>query len=296
MKYKIIITGANGMLGSSFCKLYNKNNSIYAMHRDIDCYVPCIENYSFDLEDKFFFKKIFNFIKPDIVIHCAGLIDLEKCEKAPDLAKTQNIIIPEYIAKLCSSNTKLVYISTDQVYGQSYDHSEKSLDLEPLNVYGKTKLAGEKAVKNHCSDYLIIRTNIFGLSVKPGKVSSAEWICNSLIKRQEITLFTDYLFSPIFTEALAEIILLLININFSGTINIGSPEACSKYDFGMTLAEKFGFDKSLILKGLMKNHEFSAKRSQTLSLNTNQISDLKINIPNWSQSIEMFYKKLSQLK
>ena len=151
-------------------------HAIYAMHRDLDCYVPCIEIYSFDLNDNEQLEKVFYSIEPDIVLHCAGLINMEHCEKNPQLAGEQNAKVTEYIAKLCGSNTKFIYISSDQVYGDILTKSEECIDLQPLNEYGKSKLLGEKQVKRYCSNYIIIRTNIFGLSVKPGKVSSAEWI------------------------------------------------------------------------------------------------------------------------
>ena len=123
------------------------------------------------------------------------------------------------------------------------------MNLEPINQYGKTKLQGEQKVQELCTDYIIIRTNIFGRNVKLERISSAEWVYHSLKKGEEITLFTDYTFSPVYTEYLGEIIMQLVDIDFTGVINAGASTPCSKYDFGMQLAEEFGFDKSRIYKG-----------------------------------------------
>jgi len=290
MVQKILITGANGMLGSSLCRLYQEDNQVYANHRDSQCYAPCTYDFSLNLLNLTKLKKIYEQIKPDIIIHCAGLINVDGCEKAPGLAYGSNVIITENIAKVCHNDTKLVYISTDQVYGNTDDHSETNGELQQVNQYGKTKYLGEQKVEEHCPDCIIIRTNIFGWNAKSSKVSSAEWIYYSLKKGKEITLFFDYTFSPIYTEYLGEIIMQLVGIDFSGVINIGSPSPCSKFDFGTQLAEEFRFDKSLVSKGSIADHSFGAPRANNLVLNTKRLTSLGITAPDYGRSIKKFRK------
>ncbi len=285
---KIIITGANGMLGSSLCQLCHNKHKVHALHRDKECFTACSADYSLDLTDTSKVGDVFNQINPDLVIHCAGLVSLEKCEQKPDLAISANVSVTENIAKSCSAETKLVYISTDQVYGETADYFEANEALQPVNQYGKTKLLGEQKVQEFCSNHLIVRTNIFGWNVKPGSVSSAEWMHHALKNRKEITLFTDYTFSPIYTIYLGEIIMRLVDMDFTGVINVGSPTHCSKYDFGQQLAKTFGFNQSLINKGSIKQHPFSAKRCTKLDLNCSSLAGLEVDIPDWKQSIFRF--------
>jgi dTDP-4-dehydrorhamnose reductase len=287
----IIITGANGMLGSSLCQLYHNKNKVHALHRDKECFTACSSDYSLDLTDTSKVGNVFNQINPDLVIHCASLTSLESCEKNPDLAISANVLVTENVAKSCSAETKLVYISTDQIYGEAADRSEANETLKPLNQYGKTKLLGEKKVQDLCSNYLIVRTNIFGWNVKPDRISSAEWIYNSLRNGQEITLFNDYTFSPIYTMYLGEIIMRLVDMDSTGVINVGSPSTCSKYGFGLQLAEDFVFDESFITKGSIKEHQFSAERSAKLDLNCNLLAGMEIKIPDWRQSLTLFAKE-----
>lgn len=277
------------MLGSSLCHLYNKKHDIYAFHRDQKIYTECLLDFSFDLSDNTSLQSVIKQIKPDIVIHCAGLTNLEECEKYPDLAYNSNVAVTKNIAQFCGSNNiKLIYISSDQIYGKTNDYSESNNILLPQNDYGKTKLLGEKKVFEYCSDAVIIRTNIFGWNVKPKKVSFAEWIYYSLKNKERITLFTDYIFSPIYTVLLGEKIMELIKINFFGIINIGAPISCSKYDFGLMLANYFGFDKSLINRGLIDDNIFVAKRNKNLTLNTKKVSELSINLPRYKESLIRF--------
>ena len=211
------------------------------------------------------------------------------------MAISANVSVTENIAKSCSAETKLVYISTDQVYGETADYFEANEALQPVNQYGKTKLLGEQKVQDLCSNHLIVRTNIFGWNVKPGRVSSAEWMYHALKNRKEITLFTDYTFSPIYTIYLGEIIMRLVDMDFTGVINVGSPTHCSKYDFGQQLAETFGFNQSLINRGSMKQHQFSAKRSIKLDIDCSLLAGLEIDIPDWKQSITRFAEESKRL-
>ena len=191
---KIIITGANGMLGSALCQLYNDKYIVYALHRDEKCLSVCKEDYSLDLRHVASVNKIINEIEPDLLIHCAGLTNIESCEQNPDLAVSLNVSTIENIARSCSDKTKLIYVSTDQVYGDTEDYSETNQLLKPVNNYGKSKLYGEQKLQNISSNYLILRTNIFGWNVKRARVSSAEWMYFTMKQGKEINLFTDYIF------------------------------------------------------------------------------------------------------
>ena len=278
------------MLGSSLCRLYHNKHEVYAFHRDKVSLSSCIEDYSLDLMDSNELDIQFSQIKPDLAIHCAGLTSVDTCEKEPLLAHETNVTITENIAHACSNKTKLVYISTDQIYGKADDHSETNTNLQPLNQYGKTKLQAEQKVRELCNDYIIIRTNIFGWNIKLEKTSSAEWIYHSLKKGEEITLFTDYTFSPIYTECLGDIIMHLVDIDFNGVINAGSPTPCSKYNFGMQLAEEFALNSSLIRKGFIADHSFLAPRFHKLDLNVDKLSGLGIVPPDYRFSIRQFIR------
>ena len=188
------------MFGSSLCNLYHNKHEVFAFHRDDKCYSNCSLDYSLDLRDFSKLFLIFRQIQPDLLVHCAGLTNLDICEKNPIYAKDLNVSICENIARACPNETKLVYISTDQVYGDAKDRSEKNKKLQPVNHYGKTKLEGELKIQQLCDEPLIVRTNIFGWNVKPGMISSAEWIYRSIKNKEEITLFSDYFFSSIYTD------------------------------------------------------------------------------------------------
>ena len=190
----------------------------------------------------------------------------------------------------CDKETKFIYISTDQVYGNLSNCSENIINPQPINEYGKTKLLGEKKVQEHCIEYMIIRTNIFGWNIKPASASFAEWIYNALKNEKKINLFTDYYFSPIYTKYLAEIIIKLVQINFFGLINIGSLEPCSKFKFAKELAYQFNLSDSSLLKGSLDDHSFIAQRNKNLTININKLLGLGFEVPTYEESIKYFVK------
>ena len=278
------------MLGSSLCRVYNENHEVFAFHRDKRSFTFSTEDYSIDLSKYNRFEKLFKYIEPDIVIHCAALTDVDENERFQKHATKLNVNVTENIARLCSDTSTLIYISTDQVYGLGDDHSETANILHPINQYGKTKLKAEFKVRQLCSNHIIVRTNIFGWNTKPKKISFAEWIYFSLRKNLEIKLFSDLYYSPIYNDELAKILLKLLELNFVGIINIGSDIKCSKYDFGLKFAKEFGLDETLISKEILANHNFFAPRPNDLTLNLERLQNLGINIPSYKKSIQEMSK------
>jgi dTDP-4-dehydrorhamnose reductase len=125
------------------------------------------------------------------------LVDIDECEKWPNVAFEKNVLLTRNVVQACGEETKIVYISSDQVYGGIYPKNEEQRDLKSRNVYGATKLAGEKEAVLHSLKSLVIRTNIFGVNLKTDRVSFSEWALYALKNSQPIHLFTDYIFSPI---------------------------------------------------------------------------------------------------
>ncbi len=287
-RLKIAITGANGMLGASLASLFHLNHAVCAIHRDDKALAPCSVDLSFDLSDLTALCAGLTNFKPDIVIHCAACVDLEVCEENPEIAYKENVEVTENVVLACPDEAALVYISTDQVYGNNPDHSESRTDLEPLNVYGKTKLEGEQVVLRRDSQALVIRTNIFGSSAKPGQINSTEWMLDALKRQEAITLFNDYSFSPIYTELLGRKLLDLIELKVTGVFNVGARAPCTKYEFGLGLAEAMGLPSDNLIPGSLRDFNSRVKRSHDLSLDVGKINRLGIVLPTYQESLRAY--------
>lgn len=147
---KILILGKDGQIGWELQQAFLGNASVYAFGREEanlanpETLVPLIRS-----------------IKPEIVINAAAYTAVDKAESEPDMAMVINGITPGILAKECEKLGSLfVHYSTDYVFNGSASRPYVEEDkTDPINVYGKSKLAGEKAVEEACKRHLIFRTS-----------------------------------------------------------------------------------------------------------------------------------------
>ncbi len=248
---KVLITGGSGLLGYNLIKTFSHHKTKYKVFGIYfkNCIFPenCI-GLKLDLRNSSDVKKTMEKIKPDIIIHCAALTDVDLCEKEKDECYQTNVISTK---NLCDYKPKkFIYISTDAVYpGITGNYSEDS-ETRPVNYYGQTKLEAEKIV-SQLEDNSILRVNIFGIN-PTNKLSLAEWFIKKFKNGEPIKGFTDVYFNPILVNHLSDIIIETIERNITGLYNIGSPDIISKYEFGIKVAEVFKFNTNLISKSLSK--------------------------------------------
>lgn len=148
---KILITGAQGMLGQDLCPILEDES-----YEVVETNSKMLDVCNFKKV-----KEVLTIEKPDVVIHCAAYTNVDKAEDEPDKAFKINAEGTENVAKICGENNILmVYISTDYVFDGKKQKPYTPDDVpNPLNVYGKTKLEGEKAVQKYCKKYYIVRTS-----------------------------------------------------------------------------------------------------------------------------------------
>jgi dTDP-4-dehydrorhamnose reductase len=175
---------------------------------------------------------------PDIVVHGAALTNVDRCEEAPHEAFAANRDAAAHLAAGLPAGARIVYVSTDQVYPDSAGpHREEG--IAPVNVYGKSKLAGEEAVLRH-PGAVVLRTNFFGASRRPGRASLSDFVINSLTRRQQVTFFSDILFSPLHMTTLAGLIAEMAQSDKTGIFNAGCRGGASKADFALAVARHKG--------------------------------------------------------
>ena len=290
---KILITGCSGLLGGALCQqMKNKYHLIGLFHQEM---VPNFldESLSADIRDEAFVEEILGRYHPDIIVHCAALVNVDACEDSYELAREVNALGTRNLARHAPSEAKFVYISTDAVFdGKKGNYTETDLPC-PLNNYAKTKLEGECFVQQESNNYLIIRTNFFGKHLNT-KRSFAEWVLNSLINKEPIKMITDWYFSPIFVDDLVKIIGRLLEADAKGLYHVGGSKKCSKYEFGIKLAEIFGLDSSLIEPVFFKQMSFKAKRPRDMSLNGAKTEkELASKLPSYKEGLKRFYDSLT---
>lgn len=221
---KILVFGSSGMLGNYLCKLLEENG--YEVLRNdraeggIDITVE---------EDV---KKIVSESNADSVINCSAYTNVEKAEEERKIAFQVNANAPKYMAQVCK-DTKIpfIHISTDYVFGENKEngYSEDYKNFKPLNVYGESKLEGEKNVLDIDSDAYIFRTSwLFG----PNATNFIEKISKYGRELPELKVVTDEVGCPTYVGDLSKAILSAIKSDIKpGIYHVCSRDTCSRYEF-----------------------------------------------------------------
>lgn len=292
---KIYVTGICGLLGNAIAKELSDKYEISGVDI-VDEKVKNCRVERFDLTDKKQLERSIRAFKPDVIIHTAAVVNVDKCETERALAYRLNVEVTNIIAHICEEyGIKLIYVSTDAVYdGKKASLYTEDDEVNPLNYYGQTKLEGEYAVKK-TDKGLILRTNIYGVNIQD-KESFGEWIVSSLQENQKIRMFTDIVFSPILVNELAQIMDLCIVNEVEGVFNACGTGAISKYDFGVLVKKIFEIESGMIEKSTSDTMRFVAKRSKNMGMSNERLKKkLNIDISTPEESIRKF-KELYKIK
>jgi dTDP-4-dehydrorhamnose reductase len=283
---KIGITGASGMLGTALVRHLSKSNKVFATSRSVGVEGKGIEWDCFNLTNIELLNKWLNKIEPDIVIHCAAIVNVDACEENVDLATALHFettkVISDYLDR---NNTRLIYISTDSVFDGEKQGAYNEADLvNPLNVYAKTKLMGEDPAQS-MNKGLVLRINIIGWT-QENRTSFFEWLLKGLIDKTPLNLFYDVYFSPLDVYNLSLIIEKILENPVFGLYHCASSDSISKYDFGKKMSEIFQLSDSIINMVSVDSMKFKADRPKNMALDSRRLAkDLGYKMPTVSKSI-----------
>ena len=291
---KVGVTGASGMLGTSLVAHLSEKHKVFATSRSKGIEGDNIEWDCFDLTDIALLNEWLEKSKLDVVIHCAAIVNVDLCEENVELATELHVETTKAMADyLGSSDGRLIYISTDSVFDGEKQGAYSESDLEnPLNVYAKTKLMGEKPVQS-MNNGLVLRVNIIGWT-QEGGTSFAEWILKGLTDGTQLNLFYDVNFSPLSVYNLSLIIEKIINNPIFGLYHCASIDSISKYNFGKKMAEIFQLSDSNINRVSVDSMHFKANRPKNMALNIKKISAvLEYDFPSAIDAIKLMKRQYS---
>jgi dTDP-4-dehydrorhamnose reductase len=292
---RVLVTGASGLLGLNLALEATKEHTVYGQVKDHALHTGSFTVLKADLLAPGAVERLLEQTRPDWVIHCAALAIVDACEAEPDRAEQLNVELPRRLAKhVARGGARLVHISTDAVFdGQRGDYSEDDTP-NPLSIYARTKLAGERAVAETDPGAVIARVNLFGWSLS-GTRSLAEWFYNNLSSGARVKGFTDVYFCPLLANHLAQVLLSMLGAGLSGLYHVVSSDCISKYEFGLELARRFGFSERLISPASVEEGGLRAARSPNLTLrNDRLVQALGQPIPSLSTGLDRFYELYQQ--
>lgn len=271
---RIVITGGSGLLALNWACIMRGNADVCLFIHEHNVSLDGVKTKKVDLFNLEEVKNSITNFNADLVIHTAGLTNVELCEKAPELATRVNTEIACNIAKsTVQLGVKLVHISTDHLFSGEQSFVSENETPNPLNEYARTKLNAESCVAEINPNALIIRTNFYGWGHK-FRQSFSDWVIQSLKNGVNIKLFDDVFYTPILIDELVDVVNKLVAQSVTGIVNVVGNERVSKYQFGLTLAKVFQLDKKLIQKVNLQVEEKSIKRPLDMSLSNNKVKEI----------------------
>jgi dTDP-4-dehydrorhamnose reductase len=248
---RILICGANGLLGQRLSAMLGTQNDIEVLNTSVErsfVFDDRLFDYTqLDITQRGDVKSLLSSFQPTIIINAAAATNVDWCETNREEAWKVNVTAVENLVEASRKvGAHLVHISTDYVFdGKSGPYNEEAKP-NPISYYGKTKLAGENVIRGAEIPYTIIRTIVLygdGINVKP---NFALWIIESLRRGAKIRCVDDQLSNPTYVGDLALAILKACDLNRTGTFHVCGSEFLSRYDFAVRVAEVFGLDRRFI--------------------------------------------------
>src|SRR3989442_2624677 len=218
---RTLLTGAKGQLGQELQRVLTGEDVIAADRPD------------YELTDSMLGEKIAA-QRPGLAIHAAAYTDVDGCERNPEIAFAVNAQGTRRVAEgAAKAGAKLLYLSTDYVFDgrKTVPYTERD-PVSPLNVYGRSKLAGEEEALKGCRRTLVLRTSwLYGVHGK----NFVKTILSLAVTQPEVRVVEDQRGSPTYARHLAQVIAGLIRSDVTGVMHAGGEGGCSRYEFAKAI-------------------------------------------------------------
>ena len=273
---RILITGAFGQLGLALQSVLSKKSN-YELICTGEKIKKGQEVIPLDIRNQVALKELINTTAPDILINLAAMTNVDACELNPKLAGEINVAGLEHICD--SFKGKIIHLSTDYVFDGTSGPYKEDDPLNPISVYGKTKLASEHILLEKDIKNLVIRGNVLYDYSPHTSASFLNWVVSSLKGNQEIKVVEDQFNNPTWTRSMSDIIELSIENDLEGIIHWGDSVHISRFEFAKLIAKKFSLNESLIKPVLTSELNQPARRPLQSGLSTEKLVNMLDIIP-----------------
>jgi dTDP-4-dehydrorhamnose reductase len=244
---RIVITGSTGLFGYGIARVFGQRHTVIALTRA-----------DADITNAAEVRAAITRAEPEIVIHPAGIPDLDICEADPALAHAVNVEGARHVADAAREvGAAVAYISTDAVFdGLKRTPYIKSDPTNPPTVYGRTKLLGEEIARGLPNHWIFRVSLLFG----PGKTNFVEKCLNAIAAGKEYVATEDQLGSATYTLDAASKIMEVVEARRYGLFHLSNAGACSRVEIARRAASLAGLDAGKVIGKPMDEMGRRAKR------------------------------------
>ncbi len=260
---KILVIGGSGFIGSFLMKQYNCTGTSTTGGGSL---------VKLDIRDPESVNSLLREIEPELVINASGMTNVDFCETHPDQALEINGEAVKNLSYACSrKGIKFVHISTDYVFDGISGNYVETDSPNPVNEYGKSKVAGE-SLCNLENDIVLRISTPYGPNLARAKMTFMEFVVSKVGAGQVVRIVKDQITTPTYVGDIPSAIDALIRDGCKGIYHLGSRERLSRYQFACMVAEVFGHDVQYVVSVSTEELHFIAKRPKDSSLNVEKIS------------------------
>lgn len=257
----ILVTGAQGMVGSRVvARLAAEGDQVVGVGRA-----------ELDLTQPQRIAALLAELKPDGIIHCAAMTDVDGCERDAEMAWAVNV---SAVAALARSKARLTALSTDYVFdGDKGDYSEDDAP-NPRSVYARTKRAGEEAALLVSKDRAVCRVAVIYSGYKTAKRSYAVAAAEALLAGKPVKAFIDQTVSPTLADNAAQLCIGVHRSGEQGVFHCAGASQVTRLQFVKALARKLGADEALIEPVQLADLKLPAPRPLRCGLRVEKVQRL----------------------
>jgi len=267
---KILVTGANGMLGRHLVrKLVEKGYEVVATAKGSPKLAANgdrpIDYRSLDITDGASVNRLITEVRPHAILHAAAMTQVDECELNKIDCWNTNVTATRFIVDAAKeTKSRILFISTDFVFDGLHGPYNEEHEPNPINYYGSSKLAAEKAVMQSGLDWAIVRTVlVVGNTADGQRQNILTWVKEKLEKGEKIKVVDDQVRTPTYVEDLADGIILVLEKNKKGIFHIAGKDTLTPYQIASETATYLKLDNKLIERASIKTFSQAALRPPT---------------------------------
>lgn len=248
---RVLITGANGLLGQKLVQLYNDRSDVdvIATGRGQNRNLPGTYTYiEMDITSSEEVDNVIATHKPDVVINTAAMTQVDQCELDPENCWNLNVHAVSNLIQACGPNDSfLIHLSTDFIFDGANGPYKEEDTPNPLSKYAESKLASEQLLTESSVKNAIVRTMlVYGVVHDMSRSNIILWVKKSLEEKKHIKVVSDQWRMPTLAEDLAKGCVLVADKKAEGIFHISGKDMLTPYDIAIATADFFALDRSLI--------------------------------------------------
>jgi dTDP-4-dehydrorhamnose reductase len=300
VKQKILLTGANGLLGQKLIEYFSPDFEILAvdLHDSAKTAFAVGDYTRCDLTQRDAIYEVIKRFRPHYVINTAAYTDVDGSEEHKEVCWKVNAISVEHLANAAKAvAAPVIHLSTDYVFDGLADRYTEESRPNPLGYYGRSKLAGENLLIGSGADWTIVRTMVlYGVAIDVAP-NFATWLVEQLGNNKTVRIVDDQYGHPTISDDLASAILQIVQQRKTGMYHVAGSDYVSRLDFAHCLADVFDFDRSLICR--IKTDELAQKALRPMRSRfdlSKAENELGITTRDMKSALELFKQQLQKDK